>query len=336
MNEGGTAMKYSVMEKVSEKVSRVSQLDLKKILLYRLNLTSGSVFRLRWVVSAVLLSISTLVLLSGCADPVFYQPIAQAGLTQPTMTASTAGQKIRESLQHSDFDGQFQCQDINVTLTQFSFTSSYPEWNGPRIKYSYSFNELHDLVVNSSLAGNVYWVSLPRSCSTYWVRKNGEYARQFVDAVNAMKYLSGPAIAADFADFQEQARAWRALPVKPALPEDVQRCRIMAEDAFKNKDFAKAIEYYEQGLEIEPLWPQGHYMAGLMYGETGQDYGIAALHMKRYLELVPDGEFAKVARDKMYLWEGKAKEAEARNSSPLDSTQKTTGAHKKRKASQEE
>ena len=60
----------------------------------------------------------------------------------------------------------------------------------------------------------------------------------------------------------------------------------MAEDAINNKEFEKAVDYYEQGLDIEPLWPEGQFNAALLHGEL-KDYENAALHMKRYLELVP-------------------------------------------------
>jgi tetratricopeptide (TPR) repeat protein len=107
--------------------------------------------------------------------------------------------------------------------------------------------------------------------------------------------------------FANAAKRYREMPVKPALPEDVQRCRIMAEDAFKNKDFEKALEYYKKGLAIEPLWPQGQFNAAILAGEL-QRYNGAALYMKRYLELVHDAGDARRAREKMYLWEMKAKE----------------------------
>jgi tetratricopeptide (TPR) repeat protein len=110
-----------------------------------------------------------------------------------------------------------------------------------------------------------------------------------------------------FADFQQKAKAWRVLTVKPALPEDVQRCRVMAEDAFNNKDFEKALKYYKKGLAIEPLWPQGQFNAALLEGEL-HCFKSAAIHMKSYLELAPDAANAKVAREKMYLWEEKARE----------------------------
>jgi tetratricopeptide (TPR) repeat protein len=109
------------------------------------------------------------------------------------------------------------------------------------------------------------------------------------------------------AEFQREAQRYREMAVKPALPEDVQRCRIMAEDAFKNKDFEKALEYYRKGLTIEPLWPLGQFNAAYLAGELHW-YNWAALYMKRYLELVPDAKNAKAAREEMYLWEGKGKE----------------------------
>ena len=96
--------------------------------------------------------------------------------------------------------------------------------------------------------------------------------------------------------------------MKPVLRDDVRRFRVLAEDAFNNKEFGKAADYYEQGLEIEPLWPEGQFSAALLYGEL-EDYENAALHMKRYLELVPNAKDAREAREKVYLWEGKAKEA---------------------------
>jgi tetratricopeptide (TPR) repeat protein len=113
---------------------------------------------------------------------------------------------------------------------------------------------------------------------------------------------------AAFAGFQNRAKAWLALAQKPALPEEVQRCRIMAEDTFKNdKDFEKALKYYDKGLAIDPLWPDGQLNAAIIAGEL-HHYAEAASHMKRYLELVPNAPNASGAREKLYLWEGKAEE----------------------------
>ncbi len=116
----------------------------------------------------------------------------------------------------------------------------------------------------------------------------------------------GDDLAAEAA-FAKKAERYREMPVKPALPEDVQRYRVMAEDAFNNKNFEKALEYYSKGLAIEPLWPQGQFNAAMLAGEL-RWYDWAALYMKHYLELVPDAKNANIGREKMYLWEGKAEE----------------------------
>jgi len=135
-------------------------------------------------------------------------------------------------------------------------------------------------------------------------------AKRLVDAFIALKYYFSRRFFVDdavaFSDFREKAKTWRTLPVKPALPEEVLRFRVQAEDAFNNKQFHEAAEYYEHGLAVEPLWPQGQFNAALLEGEL-QWYGMAAYHMKRYLELCPDDKDAKAAREKLYLWEGKIK-----------------------------
>ena len=41
-----------------------------------------------------------------------------------------------------------------------------------------------------------------------------------------------------------QIEAWRALAVKPALPEEVQRYWVAAKDSIENKAFRKADRYY--------------------------------------------------------------------------------------------
>jgi tetratricopeptide (TPR) repeat protein len=158
----------------------------------------------------------------------------------------------------------------------FSHTSYI---KGTLYRYDYGFNRLRTLSETTAFANALY------------VLKHGGEAAE---------------LAAEAA-FADKAKKYREMPVKPALPEDVQKCRIMAEDAIHNKEFEKAAEYYEQGLEIEPLWPQGQYNAALLYGEM-KDYGNAVLHMKRYLELVPDAPDAQAARDQIVIWQSKIKQ----------------------------
>jgi tetratricopeptide (TPR) repeat protein len=111
---------------------------------------------------------------------------------------------------------------------------------------------------------------------------------------------------AAWADFQQKAAAWRALPVKPALTEDVQRERVQAENAVKEKRLADAAAHYESGLKINPVWPEGHFNAALLYAEL-EEYEKAIWHMRAYVELVPDAPDAKGAREQTYVWQDKLK-----------------------------
>jgi len=47
--------------------------------------------------------------------------------------------------------------------------------------------------------------------------------------------------------------------------------RIAAEDAIKNSHPDAAQEYYEEGLDLYPTWPEGHFNAALIAAELG-DY----------------------------------------------------------------
>ncbi len=134
--------------------------------------------------------------------------------------------------------------------------------------------------------------------------------KRLLDYVYAIRYwrsAKGKAEkAAAFARFQESARAWRALPVKPDLPPAVERFRILAENAFREKKLGDAADYYEQALAVMPLWPEGWYNAAAIYAEE-RCYAQAALDMKRYLELCPDARDSAAARQEMYIWEERAK-----------------------------
>lgn len=106
--------------------------------------------------------------------------------------------------------------------------------------------------------------------------------------------------------FQEQAKAWRESPTKPDMPEEARRHKVLAENAFKEKDFNKASAEYSAALDLFPCWPEGQFNLALVSGET-KGYRNAIHHMKCYLELVPDAPDAQAARDKIFIWEDKIK-----------------------------
>lgn len=131
--------------------------------------------------------------------------------------------------------------------------------------------------------------------------------RPVVDAFNELVARNLYADRLD-GDFSSKAASWRAANPKPPLSETGNKHRILAENAFREKNVELAIEHFEAALESDPTWPDGTFNLAVLYGETG-DYRQAARFMKRYLLLVPDSKDAKAAREKIVIWEDKATRA---------------------------
>jgi tetratricopeptide (TPR) repeat protein len=108
--------------------------------------------------------------------------------------------------------------------------------------------------------------------------------------------------------FKAKANAFRDAKDKPALSDEVRQYGMLGVDAVNTKNFDAALNEFESGLALEPLWPNGHYNAAMVYAQTG-DYESAVYHMKAYLELTPadDKEF-QANRDRILLWQGKLKQ----------------------------
>jgi tetratricopeptide (TPR) repeat protein len=108
--------------------------------------------------------------------------------------------------------------------------------------------------------------------------------------------------------FREQAKSWREVNPKPAMPEAAREHQVLAEYAFKEKDTDKAINEYTAALAVDPCWPEGQFNLATMAGEK-RLYAIAVLHMKEYLELVPDAPDAQSAKDSIIVWRDKLQTA---------------------------
>ena len=181
----------------------------------------------------------------------------------------------------------------------------------PYIRTPDSWHRFDGVKVAVDRGGSVETNTELRKAETQWLLRSD--AEAFASVISVLKHYAMQertklaSEASSFSDFEGKAKAWRALKVKPELPPDVRRFRVLAEDAIKHQEFEKAVQYYEQGLEIEPLWPQGQYNAALLYGEM-KEYRDAELHMKRYLELVPDAPDAQAARDQMMIWQSRMKQ----------------------------
>jgi tetratricopeptide (TPR) repeat protein len=136
-----------------------------------------------------------------------------------------------------------------------------------------------------------------------------KYARTFIEAVIALKNAAQArgSDETDFAAFTVAAKTWLATTPRPEMSDEARTYKLLAEDAFKRQDMKAALEAYGDALDIHPMWPEGHYNAALLAAET-KDYGSAANHMRRYLVLAPNAKDARAAKDKLLLWQHKAKE----------------------------
>lgn len=132
--------------------------------------------------------------------------------------------------------------------------------------------------------------------------------RSFVDAMNLLRAAArgggGSGQEGIWNDFHKKAAAWRALPSKPQVPEEVRRHRLVAESSIREKDFDTAVGAYVDGLASYPEWPEGHFNAALLSAELGY-YSESIRHMQAYLELVPEAPDAQSARDQIVIWQSR-------------------------------
>jgi hypothetical protein len=238
-------------------------------------------------------------ILAGCQSVVYEGDVGKQAL----MSLPEARRVVGNEVGKASFGGGY-FEDVQVTTKGFSVNSPTTVAFIPAGRYSFQFDKINHVAVIHE--GETFAIDIGPPWYVHW--KSEADVRHFLDAVRAMKYYaSGRPLADDaasFAAFQKMAGAWRASPVKPALPDQAQQFRVLAEDALRNKDLDKTADYYEQSLAIAPLWPQAHFNLALLYGEL-ETYGLAVLHMKRYLELSPDAPDVQSAREQMIIWQSK-------------------------------
>ena len=158
------------------------------------------------------------------------------------------------------------------------------------------------LDVGSGQSSCLFCDSTPYTCSAECVHA----AESFAAAFNVLQAFAKDTNA-PLRTFPPRAVTWRTLATKPPIPEEVRIQRLMAEDAVKANKPGEALNYYENGIELYPTWPEGNFNAALIAGELGY-YADAIEHMQAYLELVPDAADAQAARDKILIWQVKSKQ----------------------------
>jgi tetratricopeptide (TPR) repeat protein len=217
--------------------------------------------------------------------PVSNVQIAQDGLHFTTRVTNTYGKSQKDS--GGDELAPF------AALKNLSIATVYNRVRGHSTLYSVESKEAHKAGVSFE------WLM--------WEDKRD--AELFASAMNRLVQAAEnkePVVLESSADFKARVESWRQSASKPAQPEAVERAWVLAEAAIREKDFASAAAYYDEGLAKFDMWPEGYYNAAMVFAEI-KLYAEATEHMRRYLEMVPDAPDAKAARENMYIWEEKAK-----------------------------
>jgi hypothetical protein len=159
-----------------------------------------------------------------------------------------------------------------------------------------------------------YWpknVKVPLD-DLFFLWKSETDAKRFSEAINRLIWDAhlGYSDAQAAAEFAANAKTWREKPETRVQPPAAwEKYRVLAEQSVREKDFFKALMNYEAGLGEFPMWPEGWFNAALIYEEL-KNYADAADRMKHYLELMPSAPDAQAAREKVIIWEDKAKTKE--------------------------
>lgn len=96
------------------------------------------------------------------------------------------------------------------------------------------------------------------------------------------------------------------LKPKPEVPEAARKYMVQANSATTEKRYQDAIALWNKVQSIAPWYPNSWFNKALIY-EYLNDFRSSIANMNKYLELYPDAEDVRAAKDKIYEWEGKAK-----------------------------
>lgn len=194
------------------------------------------------------------------------------------------------------------CGDFNATLAGIELSADqtliFVERDGDR-SHTLPLQALKMRVEIMQGSGWVYFTD----GSALYLATTAKQAQAIADALVAIQ-MAPIVEKQQQAAFEAVAQSYRDAKVKPEPSEDVRRFKVQALAAVRDKQFADAANYYDQGLQIAPWWPEGHFNRALVLAEINR-YPEALKEMHRYLILVPDASDARDAQDLIYQWETK-------------------------------
>lgn len=256
-------------------------------------------------VTMMAFAVSLMLLLTGpaiAADK--YRPTPE---TVPAITRQQAEAAIRESGETIKFrDNGFEAVWRRVT---FSCKCSYEKMSDPIVQGPWrSYYYIYLVNCLTYYEGKELYGGKEQHTGLALIFKRKETAIEAANAIYVLKhklYIAASDPRSEESKFAEEARRYRELTAKPALPEEARKFRVQAENAVAEKRFAEAAENYGKALELAPWWPEGYFNRAVIHGELG-NYDDAVQAMQRYLLLVPNAPNARAAQDKIYVWQGKA------------------------------
>jgi tetratricopeptide (TPR) repeat protein len=100
--------------------------------------------------------------------------------------------------------------------------------------------------------------------------------------------------------FKLFSEKYKALTVKPAMPEEQRKYIVKANLYNQQKEYEKPIEQYERAIEIDQIvYPAAYNNLALLFAQV-HSYNTAIYYMKKYLLLEPESQDARAGQDKIY------------------------------------
>lgn len=250
-------------------------------------------------------------IVSGCST------VERLEVPRAPMTLRQARKSLTESLSNVFRTKSLREVSFSRHKVIYKYESTYSPNAGQTYTGSITFAEMENLSVGGDIGSwgaatgdgislrGVFEVTSNRKS---WMFVGRAAAINFIDSLLTLKKasLAPDTEEADFAAFATSAKTWLATTPRTAMSDDARTYKVLAEDAFKRKDFAAALDAYRDALNKYPMWPEGHYNAALLAAEI-EDYELATQHMRRYLVLAPDAKDVTAAKDQLLLWQLKAK-----------------------------
>jgi len=138
----------------------------------------------------------------------------------------------------------------------------------------------------------------------YFLKTELEKAKKVADDLFFIQYQQLVVIFENrIVAFKPLAEEYRALKVKPPIPEELRKLIVQANAFNEQKQYFKAIEMYNKAIDLnQTAYPAAYWNIALQYANV-KYYQTAIYCMKKYLMLVPEASDARSGQDKIYEWE---------------------------------